>query len=1096
MQTKTAYMVATSHLDTVWRWTLADTVEKFIPDTLSKNFDLIEKYPNYLFNFEGAYRYELIEEYYPKAFKEIKRYVRINKWNPAGSEYENGDVNIPSPEAITRNILLGNNYFYEKFGIKSKDIFLPDCFGFGAQLPQIINDAGLLGFSTQKLSWGSAYGIPFDIGMWVGADGNEIGASLNAKSYRYKLSGDVRADLSVIDGISKAYMETNMKLPWVNHLYGTGDWGGSPTEESVKSVCESVKANAKEENKLFKVKSARSDKVFTQLKKYNNGSNGVFIPRYKGDLLMTNHGAGCYTSRTQSKRLDYQSEQMAHSAEFVCSFAELCGCYEYPKENLNKAWKRSIKHQFHDDITGTSLMEVYNDAWDDYYSSIAQFKALSRNMDTSWIPENAVAISVSNPTQYRRKESVEAKIKLNVNTPFVKVIDKQKQEVPSQIVKKTGKNFEIIFFADVPSYAVHIYAVVPSDEECKIKNDLEVSEHRLENSKYKVIFNKNGDLAYLFDKELNKQLIKAPIKLALLHDTGSLAYPSWELRKEDIDKQPYCYANTPTFETVENGPARIAIKITREAEYSTIIQTVSLYPDSKVIRVDNEIEWRTRRTLLKAVFPLSASNYTAKYDSGVGYTERENNNEKLYEVPAQKWADITDTSGEFGVSILTDCKHGWDKPDNNTLRLTCIHSPLGAFTKETRQDLQDLGRNCFSFGIYGHKGDIENGTNKESMNFARKLITCEVKKSESKGEFSQIASLLKITHDNIVIRAVKMSEDDENALIVRLNNATAIEQKNAALSVYREFEKVDEVNTSEEFIRNHAEVNGKVIRVTLKPFETITLKIKFAKSEECENNNTYSPMRLNYNVKAFTNYDNMKHIILQGGGYSLPIDLIGRNIKVNGIEFYIPHGNRKNKKPKCDAVACRGQSINLDGKYNQIYILAGAVSEEDIVGTFKIDRKDYNINFKSMTAPYSKWDMYGLGQTAHTDDETAFGYEFTHLHHPEGNLVKKARMYLYSLNVKNKKRLRFPNNNKLVIFAMTSAEKEEFTNLADNVIDIVDDNYDFGKIPPIDKITDKTDAITIRAGKIQDQYNGGKGKGFLRDNLITNIIRSYTKSEW
>ena len=143
-------MVATAHLDTVWRWTIADTVEKFIPDTLSKNFDLIEKYPNYIFNFEGAYRYELIEEYYPRAFDQIRRYVKTNRWNPAGAEYENGDVNIPSPEAITRNILLGNNYFYEKFKKKSKDIFLPDCFGFGAQLPQIINDAGLLGFSTQK----------------------------------------------------------------------------------------------------------------------------------------------------------------------------------------------------------------------------------------------------------------------------------------------------------------------------------------------------------------------------------------------------------------------------------------------------------------------------------------------------------------------------------------------------------------------------------------------------------------------------------------------------------------------------------------------------------------------------------------------------------------------------------------------------------------------------------------------------------------------------------------------------------------------------------------------------------------------------------
>lgn len=106
MQTKTAYMVATSHLDTVWRWTLADTVEKFIPDTLSKNFDLIEKYPNYLFNFEGAYRYELIEEYYPKAFKEIKRYVRINKWNPPAPNMKMVMLIIPSPEAITRNILL------------------------------------------------------------------------------------------------------------------------------------------------------------------------------------------------------------------------------------------------------------------------------------------------------------------------------------------------------------------------------------------------------------------------------------------------------------------------------------------------------------------------------------------------------------------------------------------------------------------------------------------------------------------------------------------------------------------------------------------------------------------------------------------------------------------------------------------------------------------------------------------------------------------------------------------------------------------------------------------------------------------------------
>ena len=64
------------------------------------------------------------------------------------------------------------------------------------------------------------------------------------------------------------------------------------------------------------------------------------------------------------------------------------------------------------------------------------------------------------------------------------------------------------------------------------------------------------------------------------------------------------------------------------------------------------------------------------------------------------------------------------------------------------------------------------------------------------------------------------------------------------------------------------------------------------------------------------------------------------------------------------------------------------------------------------------------------------------------------------------------------------------------IIDTVDSDYKFGDIPPMDKILDKADFVTIRAGKIQDQIKGGKGKGLKRDNIITNIIRSYTKSEW
>ena len=52
MEKKKVYAVATAHLDTVWRWNLATTIKEYLPNTLEQNFNLIEKYPNYRFNFE------------------------------------------------------------------------------------------------------------------------------------------------------------------------------------------------------------------------------------------------------------------------------------------------------------------------------------------------------------------------------------------------------------------------------------------------------------------------------------------------------------------------------------------------------------------------------------------------------------------------------------------------------------------------------------------------------------------------------------------------------------------------------------------------------------------------------------------------------------------------------------------------------------------------------------------------------------------------------------------------------------------------------------------------------------------------------------
>src|SRR5579862_5825790 len=201
----TLYVVGYAHLDTEWRWEYPQVIDEYLRKTMKDNFALIEKYPHYIFNFSGANRYRLMKEYYPADFERLKKYVNEGRWFPAGSSMEEGDVNTPSAETIIRQVLYGNNWFRKELGKASAEYMLPDCFGFPASLPTILAHAGVKGFSTQKLVWGSSApgggpeslektpeGTPFNVGVWVGPDGQSVLAGLNPGSY----SGGIDTDLS------------------------------------------------------------------------------------------------------------------------------------------------------------------------------------------------------------------------------------------------------------------------------------------------------------------------------------------------------------------------------------------------------------------------------------------------------------------------------------------------------------------------------------------------------------------------------------------------------------------------------------------------------------------------------------------------------------------------------------------------------------------------------------------------------------------------------------------------------------------------------------------------------------------------------------
>ena len=1081
------YATSTAHLDTVWRWELPKTIEEFLPDTFIKNFDLIEKYPEYRFNFEGAYRYQLIEEYYPEAFEQLREYVAKGRWNPSGSEYENGDVNIPSPEAILRNILYGNRYYKEKFGKTTTDIFLPDCFGFGWALPSIMRHAGLCGFTTQKLGWGAAVPRPFDVGIWQGVDGSRVFASLNPFSYRHKLTDDIRGDVRVIGKIADNGIGSN--LPWTQCLFGTGDWGGAPDEESAKNLNLSVFNNRNDEN--TKVISASTDQMFNDLEKLPK-KDTANLPLYNGELLMRSHGAGGYTSRTMSKRLNAQNETLADYCEKAAVAASLLTSYTYPKETIDAAWKRVIAHQFHDDIPGTSTMKVYNDSWNDYFVSLSQFKgeyeaavgALANELDTSWCKECAVI--VNNPVATRRKEPVEAHVKLTHNAAHIAVFDEKGKEVPSQIVRKNGKEFDIVFLADVPSVGYRVYDVQKADKPYHKKSDLRVTEHELENSRYYIRLNKNGDIASILDKKLRTELLEKPVKLAALRDLGMMNYPSWELKQEEVAAEPIAYANTPDFEIAENGAARIAIRITRHIEHTRIVQTVSLTPDGDTIRVDNFIDWQERRTMLKAQFPLACKNIIASYDLGLGYIRRTNNSDTLYEVPAQKWADITNEDKSFGVSIFSDCKYGWDKPSDNMLRLTCIHTPAGAFTKDARQDLQDIGRNQFAFGIYAHKGGVASGTQLGAECFNKKLCAFQTS-SRREGSLPSTFSMLSISSASVLLRAFKRAYDDDG-IVLRFNEGCGRAHKD--VTVRLPFDITEAYCTDgQENVLSDAKIEGGALVFDIKPFELKTFKIRTNASKNGASEK-YKKLELDFNTQGITKDAYKVNCILQGSGCSLPDELMGDKVTVGGIQFHLPNADM----PK-NVLIPRGQVIDLPKSVTKLYLLAAStIGDKEI--TLLAESKERKITVHSMTEPIGLWDMAGLEQKAHIKDARV-ALEFTHTHHPEGNLAaQKAYFFLYEIDVRNCSTLTLPEESRIVILAMTAVKKFSTTKLGTKLTDTADDIDSLGAAP-IEKLIDKAGgAVTTQAGRIMEQVRSGKGKGFKRDNIVTNVIRSFTKSEW
>jgi len=983
------YTVATAHLDTQWRWTIQKTIDEYLYNTLHDNFALFEKYPHYVFNFEGSFRYQLMGEYYPSAYQRMKDYIAAGRWRVAGSWVDAVDVNVPSPESLIRHTLYGNGFFAREFGRRSRDVFLPDCFGFGYALPSIAAHSGLLGFSTQKLTWGCYIGIPFNLGVWEGVDGSTLVAAVNPGSYTSDLTTDLSADSTWVEtvldqerasGVAKAFM-----------YFGTGDTGGAPTDASVDWLEKSLQGDGP-----LQVLSVASDQIMRDI----TPAQQAGLPRYKGELLMTRHGVGCYTSQSAMKRWNRGNEVLADAAERVAVTADWLGASRYPGEVLETAWTRFLWHQFHDDLTGTSIPEAYYFSWNDELISLNQFASVvtdavggvSRALDTR---AAGIPLVVYNPLAIEREDLVTAAVVFTGGQPrHVRVFDPDGNEVPAQ-----WADGHVVFLARVPPVGFAVYDVRPAVEPCRLATCMR-GDQVLENKRYRVHLGADGTLASIHDKQHDRELLSRPLEFQLLDDAPA-NWAAWEIDYEDLMAEPRTVAagDRPWTVDADAGPARISARSELKADGSTITMTVSLGAGAASDRIDIalDIDWRTPGTLLKAAFPLAVANPTVTYDLGLGVIERGLNQPDLYEVPGQRWADLTAADGTYGVAVLNDSRYGWDHPDENTLRLTLTHTPAvnRNWSWVSDQASQDLGRHRVNLALYAHVDDWRQGVVWQADRLNQPLLAFQV--PAHAGSLGREFSLLQLRDGSggraglpVAVRAIKLAEQGDE-IVIRLQELTGKPVDNLQVDFTGDILAVRELNGAEEPVdpAGLMEITDGNLHVAFLPFRPRTLAVRLADPPVSLDEPLAAPLDLAFNLDGISRDDDPTDGDFDGRGHTIAGDLMPGAIEREGIVF-----NTGPQAPgAANVLVCRGQELAVpDGDFDSVYLLAAAVNGGRSA-TFDVDGQPATLWIQDWAAPVGQWDNRLVGGVTYHDPEQIspayinrdeVAWVGTHRHGPDG----------------------------------------------------------------------------------------------------------------
>jgi alpha-mannosidase len=442
---------------------------------------------------------------------------------------------------------------------------------------------------------------------------------------------------------------------------------------------------------------------------------------------LQHHAPGCYSAHSGIKAWQRRAQWAVLSAERWAAVDSALSGADYPRADLERAWKQILFNQFHDILPGSAIEPSYDDARDQLGEAVAIAKRIitrahnriARRID---IPPDAATqpVVVFNPHPW--PVSVEVDMQYGVQPLGVRVVDHEGREVlaqPTQSTATTGDRGRgaVTFRADVPALGYALYRLAPGPATAS-GTSLSVSDDGtvIENAHLRLELDPlTGDLVSLLDKDSGLDPLagtRGAPRTAICDDPTdtwghrviSYAWPGAAMTLDRIVVR-------------ETGPLRSRVRVERSWRDSRLVEEYLLAHDSRAVRVDVTLDWREQAHLMKLRFPVGLSEPSATYEIPYGTIERPVDGA---EEPAQSWVDLTGTldGRAAGLTVVCTAKHGWDvspagaaASDVPSIGITAVRSPVYSWHDPRLLDpegvysFQDQGVQRFALELIPHAGD-------------------------------------------------------------------------------------------------------------------------------------------------------------------------------------------------------------------------------------------------------------------------------------------------------------------------------------------------------------------------------------------------------